>query len=45
MKQKNDQNANIGLEEKNSILQAWANLKDSIFNVLFVLLDKNDDDT
>lgn len=44
MKQKNVKNANIGLEEKNSILQAWANLKDSIFNVLFVLLDKNDDD-
>lgn len=44
MKQKNYHNANIGLQEKNSIIQAWNNLKDSIFNVLFVLLDKNDDD-
>jgi hypothetical protein len=44
MKHSQDKKANIGLEEKNSILQAWANLKDSIFNVLFVLLDKNDDE-
>lgn len=42
MKNKENQNASIGLEEKNSIIQAWINLKDSIFNVLFVLLDKND---
>lgn len=37
-------NSEIGLEEKNTILQAWADLKDSIFNVLFVLLDKNSGD-
>jgi len=30
----------IELEEKNSILQFWADAKDSIFNVIFVILDK-----
>ncbi len=33
----------IALEEKNSILQAWDELRDSIFNVLFVMLDKEGD--
>jgi hypothetical protein len=37
-------NAEIGLEEKNTILQAWTDFKDSIFNVLFVILDKKSED-
>lgn len=44
MKSQEETNADIGLEERSPILQAWKNLKDSIFNVLFVLLDKNDDE-
>lgn len=45
VKIKQDNNAaDIGLDEQNPIFQAWRELKDSIFNVLFVLLDKNDDD-
>lgn len=44
MKSSEEKNAEIGLEEESPILQAWRNLKNSIFNVLFVLLDKNDDE-
>ena len=42
---KADANSNqIGLQEKNTIVQAWSDFKDSVFNVLFVMLDKNSDD-
>ncbi len=37
-------NEEIGLEEKNTLLQAWSDFKDSIFNVLFVILDKKSED-
>ena len=37
-------NTEIGLEEKNTIMQAWSDFKDAVFNVLFVMLDKNSGD-
>ena len=32
------------MEEQNYVLKTWKDLKDSIFNVLFVMLDKDDDE-
>ena len=37
-------NNEMGIEEKNTIVQAWSDFKYAIFNVLFVMLDKNSDD-
>lgn len=34
----------IELEEKNTVLQFWADAKDSMFNVIFVILDKKAED-
>ena len=44
MKEQEELNSQMGLEDQNYIFKAWRDLKDSIFNVLFVMLDKNDDD-
>lgn len=33
----------IVMEEKNYFFKAWRDLKDSIFNVLYVLLDNKDE--
>ena len=34
----------IELNEKNTIVQFWTDAKDSIFNVIFVILDKKSED-
>lgn len=44
MKDKEELSAELEFEKKNSIFELWKLLKDSIFNVLFVLLDSNDED-
>lgn len=44
MKEPKETTADIGLYEQNYIFKAWKDLKDSIFNVLYVLLDGEDAD-
>ena len=44
MKQTDTQAPDIGLEDQNYILKALKDLKDSIFNVLYVLLDNEEGD-
>ena len=34
----------MGLEEQNYVIKTWKNLKNSIFNVLYVMLDNDDDE-
>lgn len=44
MKQPQEVAQDIGLDEQNYLLKAIKDLKDSIFNVLYVLLDKDEDE-
>lgn len=43
MKEPLEDTQDIGLEEQNYLFKAIKDLKDSIFNVLYVLLDKDED--